>query len=293
MRELTWILLTVSLLAAGLSLSVSFFVVRSVSQPVATISSHLKNAADQVGSAAAQVASLGHALARDAASQAASLEETSSAGEEISAMARRNATHSEASAGHMTKTADLVQETDRKLANLAQSMKKIQDSSDQISKIIKVIDEIAFQTNILALNAAIEAACAGEAGMGFSVVADEVRSLAQRSAQAARDTAALIADSIERTSEGAVRLEEVTLSMNRITETTTAVQSLVDQVHGGSQEQARGVEQIAAALTQMGQLTHQAAASAEKSASAGEQLSQQANSMKVTVHELNALVTGD
>src|SRR5271156_3316875 len=123
---------------------------------------------------------------------------------------------------------------------MVQSMQEITGSSDKISKIIKVIDEIAFQTNILALNAAVEAARAGEAGMGFAVVADEVRSLAQRSAQAAKDTATLIEDSITRSREGKMKVDQVSFAIKVVTQDSTGVKILIDEVSLGSEEQSRG-----------------------------------------------------
>jgi methyl-accepting chemotaxis protein/methyl-accepting chemotaxis protein-1 (serine sensor receptor) len=171
-------------------------------------------------------------------------------------------------------------------------MREITGSSDKISKIIKVIDEIAFQTNILALNAAVEAARAGEAGMGFAVVADEVRSLAQRSAQAAKDTSALIEESIAKSNEGGTRLERVAAVIRAITESTVKVKTLVDEVNLGSQEQARGIEQISKAIAQMDQVTQSTAASAEEGASASEELSAQAEAMGHAIQKLTILVDG-
>jgi methyl-accepting chemotaxis protein len=292
LRSTAWILLGVSAGALILALLVGVPVLRSINQPIMKISAQLRHASVQVGSAAGQVASASQVLSQDSAAQAASLEETSSAGEEISAMSRRNAANSQDSADHMNKTSELVTEANQKLGNMIQSMKEIQDSSNQISKIIKVIDEIAFQTNILALNAAVEAARAGEAGMGFAVVADEVRNLAQRSAQAARDTASLIEDSIQRTREGATRLDEVAQSIAGITQSASAVRDLVDQVRVGSHEQAQGLQQVATALAEMGQRTQKAAATAEESAAAGVELTAQAKAMDGSVEELNALVRG-
>ena len=135
---------------------------------------------------------------------------------------------------------------------------------NKIAKIIKVIDEIAFQTNILALNAAVEAARAGEAGMGFAVVADEVRSLAQRCAQAAKDTAALIEESILKSGDGKGKVDQVTTAIRTITADTTSVKTLVEEVSLASQEQARGIQQIGKAIVQMEQVTQSTAANAEE-----------------------------
>jgi len=168
-------------------------------------------------------------------------------------------------------------------------MKQINDSSGKISKIIKVIDEIAFQTNILALNAAVEAARAGEAGMGFAVVADEVRNLAQRSAQAAKDTAALIEESIATSNEGSTQLQRVADVVGSITEAANKVKVLVDEVNIGSQEQAKGIEEIARALTEMDKVTQGTAASAEQSASASQEMSAQAQALSLIVDELRTI----
>ena len=151
-------------------------------------------------------------------------------------------------------------------------MREITSSSDKISKIIKVIDEIAFQTNILALNAAVEAARAGEAGMGFAVVADEVRNLAQRSAQAAKDTAALIAESIAKSGEGSAKLQRVTEVIQAITVSSSQVKTLVDEVNVGSQEQARGIDQISRAVSEMDRVTQNAASGAKGSAASSREL---------------------
>ena len=193
----------------------------------------------------------------------------------------------------MTQSEQKFVETNQSLDQMVVAMGEINTQSDKISKIIKVIDEIAFQTNILALNAAVEAARAGEAGMGFAVVADEVRNLAQRCAQAAKDTAALIEESIAKSNEGKVKVDQVAEAIRAITEQAAKVKTLVDEVNLGSQEQARGIEQIGKAIAQMEQVTQETAASAEESASAAEELTAQSESLKDIVERLTAMVDGD
>lgn len=205
-------------------------------------------------------------------------------------MTQKNAENASMAAGETEKADQLLKETNEKLDQMIESMKEINASSEKISRIIRVIDEIAFQTNILALNAAVEAARAGEAGMGFAVVADEVRNLAQRCAQAAKDTSDLIEESIVRSNEGKVRLDEVAGCITRVFENASRIRVLASEVHMGSQEQARGIEQIARAVAQMQQVTQSTAASAEESASAGEEMSAQAQHLQAAVDRLRELV---
>jgi methyl-accepting chemotaxis protein/methyl-accepting chemotaxis protein-1 (serine sensor receptor) len=171
-------------------------------------------------------------------------------------------------------------------------MREINTQSGKISKIIKVIDEIAFQTNILALNAAVEAARAGEAGMGFAVVAGEVRNLAERSAQAARDTAELIEESISKSIDGKVKMDQVAVAIQLIVEEFGKVKTLVDEVNQGSQEQTRGIEEVAKAVIQMQTVTQSTAAGAEESAAAAEDLNTQSEALKNVVRRLTAMVDG-
>jgi methyl-accepting chemotaxis protein/methyl-accepting chemotaxis protein-1 (serine sensor receptor) len=172
------------------------------------------------------------------------------------------------------------------------SMNEINASSEKISKIIRVIDEIAFQTNILALNAAVEAARAGEAGLGFAVVAEEVRNLAQRSAQAAKDTAELIEESITKSNDGKTKLDLVAVGVRSITESAAKVKALVHEVKLGSEEQASGIEQVAKAIMEMEKVTQTTAANAEESASASEELSAQSETLEGIVGQLECMVHG-
>ena len=282
-----------ALLIAALAIApFALLLVAHTSRQLRAVAAGLAEGAEQITSASAQVASSSQTLAQGASEQAASLEQTSSSSEEITSMTRKNAENSQAAAGVMAEVDQRVTEGNRTLAEMVQSMQEITGSSDKISKIIKVIDEIAFQTNILALNAAVEAARAGEAGMGFAVVADEVRSLAQRSAQAAKDTAALIAESIAKSNEGSQRLEHVSQVIRGITESAAKVKTLVDEVNLGSHEQARGIELISTSIAEMDRVTQSNAASAEESASASEQMSAQAEALQNIARELRTMVGG-
>jgi methyl-accepting chemotaxis protein len=207
-------------------------------------------------------------------------------------MARRNTENSNAAAVLVAQSQQKFGETKMSLGEMVTAMTDITTSSGKISKIIKVIDEIAFQTNILALNAAVEAARAGEAGLGFAVVADEVRNLAQRCAQAAKDTSDLIEDSVTKSNAGKVKVDHVEGAIRIVAEEAGKIKILVDEISAGSQEQARGIEQIAASITQMDQVTQKAAASAEEGASAAEELTAQSESLKAVVTQLLDMVGG-
>src|ERR1022692_2711971 len=176
------------------------------------------------------------------------------------------------------------------LVRMIESMRAINVSSGKISQIIKVIDEIAFQTNILALNAAVEAARAGEAGMGFAVVADEVRNLAQRCAQAAKDTEALIEESITRSREGSTKLDQVAGAIGTITGSAAQVKGLIDQFSNGGQEQSLSIEQISRALVQIEQVTQKTAENAQENAAAGKALTEQSEALQGVAERLSALV---
>ena len=264
--------------------------VRRIVRDLARADWEISEGAEQVAAAASQISSASQSLAKSSSDQAASLEQTSSSNEEINSMARQNSANSRDAAALVQESQERIAATNNLLNEMVEAIGEINSHSDKISKIIRVIDEIAFQTNILALNAAVEAARAGEAGMGFAVVADEVRNLAQRSASAARDTAALIEESIASSSVGKTKVDQVASAIRTMTADSTRVKTLVDEVNLGSQEQARGIDQIGKALTHMEHLTQNTAAAAEQSAAAAVELTAQSESLKQIVARLTDMV---
>ncbi|MGA2115366.1 MAG: methyl-accepting chemotaxis protein [Bryobacteraceae bacterium] len=266
------------------------WIVRKANAELRGFAANIAESADHVSHASKQVSASSQSLAQGASEQAASLQETSASTEEIASITRKNADHTRQVASLMQQSEQAGTEVNHTLDRTMEKMQEIDASSNKIARIIKVIDEIAFQTNILALNAAVEAARAGEAGLGFAVVADEVRSLAQRCAQAAKDTAGLIEESIATSHDGNERLNQMAGAVRHMTESSSQVKVLVDEVNVGSQEQAHGMEQIARAVTQMEQVTQRTAASAEEGASAGTELNGYATTLQELVREMREMV---
>jgi methyl-accepting chemotaxis protein/methyl-accepting chemotaxis protein-1 (serine sensor receptor) len=285
----TLILTTVLLGASFTGLVMVSRLVKSLRQ----VSESVRSGALQLLSASNEVAASSQSLAQGSSEQAASLEEAGASVEEISSMARKNADTSQAASDLVIRSGGQFEETDRSLDSMVVSMEEINASGNKISQIIKVIDEIAFQTNILALNAAVEAARAGEAGMGFAVVADEVRNLAHRCAEAAGDTASLIEESIAKSAEGMSRVTLVAAATHAATADAGEVKSLVEQVRLCSREQAKGVEQIGKSITVLEQLTQRTAAMSEEGASAATELNAQSASLKDAAYQLAVIVDGE
>ena len=282
---------TVALMTIGLLCGMFLMVViRQINGPLRRIAAELSQGASRVSNDAEEIRRASEALSQGASEQAAAIEQTSASSEEVSATAQNNSGHSARSAALIKDIRQQMVETDQVLDQTTKAMSEIGHSAERISKIIHVIDEIAFQTNILALNAAVEAARAGEAGLGFAVVADEVRNLAQRCAGAARDTTGLIAESMERSKDGKAELDRLTTRIRSIAETTEAVTALADQVQAGSLEQAKAMEEIVSALTRMQSVTHTAAASAEQSGALGERLQVESKSLLDVVERLDGMV---
>jgi methyl-accepting chemotaxis protein len=247
---------------------------------------------ENVASVASEVSTSSQSLANGASDQAASLEETSASLEELSSMTKRNAESAKQAKELSNQTRASAEGGATRMEEMRRAMNAIKLSSNDVSKIIKTIDEIAFQTNILALNAAVEAARAGEAGLGFAVVAEEVRNLAQRSAQAAKETATKIEDAISKSEHGVAISGDFEKVLADILAKARQVDSLVAEIATASVEQNEGIGQIGTAIGQIDKVTQSNASGAEEAAAAAEELNAQAAMMHQSVTELRLLVDG-
>jgi len=293
-KKLTLVLGSASMGFAGTVLMLVAWSSSRIRTALMQLAKRLAQSAEQTSGSAAEVAASSQSLAEGASEQAASLEETGASLEEMASMTHRNAENAETANTCMRQeVGETFQRIQDRLARMDQAMGQALSAGRETVKIIKTIDEIAFQTNILALNAAVEAARAGEAGMGFAVVADEVRNLALRSAESAKNTQSLLDNSAARLQETAGHFKEVTEALQENARLGKKVSDLVTEISSASRAQAQGLEQINSAVSQIDKITQANAAGAEESASNAAELSGQAGSMKHAVAELLCLVQGD
>ena len=288
-RSISLVALVVGIL---LAVGIGLWVTQSLSRILKSIASRIKSGCDQVLSAAMQVSSSSQFLAEGASEQASALEETSSSLEQMSAMTKQNASNALQAKEMMAQAYQIVEKVKKHMEEMSKAIESITKASEETGKIIKTIDEIAFQTNLLALNAAVEAARAGEAGAGFAIVADEVRRLAMRAADAAKSTATLIEGIVGSVKEGRNLTLATMEAFKENVDIAGKVSALVEEIATASEEQAHGIEQISQGMSQMDKVVQRVASSAEEEASAAEELHSQAQCSKETVKELVALVEG-
>jgi methyl-accepting chemotaxis protein len=265
---------------------------KSISRPVGRIAKHLRDEADCSANETFSVRNSSLEVSKGASSQAGALEETTTALEEISNVARSNAENAQLALKTANETRSAAEQGASQMKRLTEAMNAMLASGDDVTRIIKTIDEIAFQTNILALNAAIEAARAGEAGSGFAVVAEEVRSLAQRSAQAARETTEKITATGVRTNAGSGITTEVAQTLDGILAKARDVEGLVNQIAEASREQNAGIARISTAVHDIGQVTERNSASAEQTAASAHALEDRALALRAAVDDLQLVVLG-
>ena len=265
---------------------------RRIARPMERIARDMSESAHVVDDSAQQVSTAAQQLAEASASQAAALEETSSSIEELSSMAKQNTLHSVEATRSMTETRAMVERANTGMQQAAAAMEGVAKASNETAAIVKTIDEIAFQTNILALNAAVEAARAGEAGAGFAVVAEEVRALATRSAEASRNTARLIETTRSRVGDAVAQVGACGQAFMGITANTQSIDKLLTEVANASQEQDTGISEINKATAQMDRMIQENAAAAEEASAASEELAGQAKMMRADASELSRMVTG-
>jgi len=284
-------LFTLLILASG-GVTLGFFMARYINRSLSGVISGISKGAEQVAAASVQVSSASRSLAEGASKQASGLEETSSSMEEMASMTKRNADNSNQANTLMKDTRQVVDEANKSMKELTESMQGISTASEETGKIIKTIDEIAFQTNLLALNAAVEAARAGEAGAGFAVVADEVRNLAMRAADAAKNTANLLEDTVKKVKSGSDIVAKTNEAFEKVSAGARKVAELVGEISAASFDQAQGIEQINKAVSEMDRVVQANAANAEQSASTSQEMNAQAEQLKGYIQELKT-VTGD
>ncbi len=279
-------------IGAIIGILIALFLTRGINNALKRLADSLGAGSEQVTAASGQVSSASQQLAQGASEQASSLEESSSALEEMASMTRQNADNATKADSLMGEARKVVGEGSKAVEQVAAAIGQIKQSAGETAKIIKTIDEIAFQTNLLALNAAVEAARAGEAGKGFAVVAEEVRNLARRAAEAARNTSELIEGSRQQADSSVTVADNMKKTFAGIEESSGKVATLVSEIAAASKEQAQGIEQVNTGVAEMDKVVQQNASNAEESASAAEELSGQAEELNGMVEELLAMVGG-
>jgi methyl-accepting chemotaxis protein len=292
-HESNYMIVFVLLGGIVIGIVISIIITRGITGPVRAVISALRAGGEQVAAASGQISETSQQMASGAGQQAASLEEISASLEEISSMTQQNAENASLANRKALEGAHAAEQGEGAMHLMSEAMEKIKSSSQQTADIVKTIDEIAFQTNLLALNAAVEAARAGDAGRGFSVVAEEVRNLAQRCAEAAKSTSILIDSSQESADGGVAASMQVENALKNILENSGEVSRLINEVSKASEEQTKGISQVSDAVLQLDQVTQSNAASSEESASASEELSAQAEDLMSVVKSLVVLVEGE
>jgi methyl-accepting chemotaxis protein len=289
-KEITLKIIFTGIVGLLIVSSLSGFLIFSSDRRVPELIEGLAKGVGHVSTASGQISQASQHVAQDTSEQASGIQEVSSCLEEIASMTRQNANKTEMANRMMSEVRSNVVRGKESMGRLSGAIEEIKRSADATSRIVKTIDEITFQTNRLALNAAVEAVCAGDAGKGFAVVAEEVRNLAQRAGEAARNTTTLIEGSIKNSDHGANTLRETAIGLTEMVTIIEKVSDLISEVTVASKEQAQGIEQVAAAVAQMNHVTQANAASAEESASAGEELNAQVGQVNGIIQELVAIV---